>query len=58
MPKWSKNAKEFVVSVIDNKKAQVRFSNIPKPILEELGNPNRLKFMKIRGKIIIKSGDK
>ena len=58
MPRWSKDAKVFVVSIIDNKAAQVRFSNIPKPILEELGNPNKLKFMKIRGKVVIESGDK
>ena len=57
MPRWSKDAKEFVVSIIDNKAAQVRFSNIPKPILEELGNPDKLKFTKIRDKIVIESGD-
>ena len=57
MPRWSKDATEFVVSVIDNKAAQVRFSNIPKPILEQLGNPSNLKFLVTKNNIIIKSGD-
>ena len=57
MPRWSKDAKESVVSVIDNKAARVRFSNIPKPILEQLRNPDSLKFLVTKNKIVVKSRD-
>ena len=52
-----KDATEFIVSVIDNKVSRVGFSNILKPILEQLGNTNSLKFLITRGKIIIRSMD-
>jgi hypothetical protein len=44
MPKWSKDATEFAVNVhySDDKGTQVR---IPKPLLEKLGNPDRIKFV-------------
>ena len=48
MPKWNKDAKEFEVSIhYDNAKgSQIR---IPKPILEKIGNPDKVKFI-INGK--------
>ena len=49
MPKWKKNAKEFVVSVTHNSGSGTSFSYIPKPILELLDNPNSLKFI-IKGR--------
>lgn len=44
MPKWKKDAKEFVVAVnfVDNRGYS---SSIPKPIMNKLGNPNSLKFV-------------
>ena len=50
MPKWKKDEKEFVVSVTYH---EYRGSQcyLPKPILEILGNPKRIKFV-IRGKRI------
>lgn len=44
MPKWRKDAKEFVVSINYD---DIRGSqcNIPKPVLEFLGNPDKLKFV-------------
>jgi hypothetical protein len=44
MPKWKEDAKEFSVSVTYNeeKGSQIR---VPKPILEKLGNPERIKFV-------------
>ena len=44
MPKWEKDAKEFVVSINYN---EIRGTqcNIPKPILEFLKNPEKLKFV-------------
>ncbi len=43
MPKWAKDAKEFSVNVhySEEKGSQVR---VPKPILEHLGNPDKIKF--------------
>ncbi len=44
MPKWKDGAREFSVSVTYNelKGSQIR---VPKPILERLGNPERIKFV-------------
>jgi len=57
MPKWSKDAKEFSVSITYNaeKGSQVR---VPKPILEKMGNPSRLRFIVGRtGRIEIEPED-
>lgn len=50
VPKWSKDAKEFEVNVHynDEKGTQVR---IPKPILEKMHRPEKVKFV-IKGKTI------
>ena len=50
MPKWSKDAKEFEVNVHynDAKGTQIR---IPKPLLEKMKNPDKVKFV-INGKTI------
>ena len=56
MPKWQKNAKEFVVSVTHNLSSGTSFSYIPKPILELLDNPDSLKFT-IRGKRVEIEGE-
>ncbi|MDH3657174.1 MAG: hypothetical protein OEM77_03465 [Nitrosopumilus sp.] len=50
MTKWKKDAKEFIVSVNYND-ARGSQCNIPKPILEFLGEPDRLKFV-ISGKSV------
>jgi len=44
MPKWKSNAAEFIVSVTYNeeKGSQIR---VPKPLLERMGNPSKLKFV-------------
>ena len=50
MPKWKKDVKEFVVSVNYNESRGSQ-CNIPKPVLEFLENPDRIKFV-ITGKSI------
>ena len=45
MTSWAKDAKEFTVSIIPNKARATNYSYIPKPILEMLGNPKRLKLV-------------
>ena len=45
MTTWAKNTKEFTVSVIKNEKCLTNYSYVPKPILERLGNPDKLKFV-------------
>jgi hypothetical protein len=54
VPKWSKDAKEFEVSVSynDEKGSQVR---LPKPILAKLGNPERVRFVMKDGKVEVKA---
>lgn len=49
MPRWKEGEKEFVVSVNFSKGNKV---NIPQPIIEMLGNPEKIKFV-IRGKRVI-----
>jgi hypothetical protein len=44
MPKWKKDAKEFVVGVnyVENRGYS---SSIPKPVIEKLGNPDSIKYV-------------
>jgi hypothetical protein len=44
MPKWKKDATEFVVGV-NYMKDRGYQSSIPKPIMDKLGKPNSLKFV-------------
>ena len=50
MPKWKKDAKEFVVA-IDYNDTRGSQCNIPKPILEFLKNPDKVMFV-ITGKSV------
>jgi len=44
MPKWKKDAKEFVVGVnyVENRGYS---SSIPKPVIERLGKPESIKYV-------------
>ena len=44
MGRWKKDAKEFVVGVnyVESRGAS---SSIPKPVIEQLGNPNSIKYV-------------
>ncbi|MDN5869039.1 MAG: hypothetical protein L0H55_16770, partial [Candidatus Nitrosocosmicus sp.] len=44
VPKWKNDAKEFEVG-INYVEGRGYSSSIPKPIIEKLGNPKRLKFV-------------
>ena len=44
MPKWKKDQKEFTVSVTYHEQRGSQ-CYLPKPILEILGNPKRIKFI-------------
>ena len=44
MPKWKKNAREFIVSVNHNEIRGYQ-SSIPKPVMELLGFPQRIRFI-------------
>jgi hypothetical protein len=50
VPKWKKDAKEFTVSVNFNKDRGYQ-SSIPKPIIDVLGDPEKVTFV-IDGKNI------
>ena len=49
MTRWSKNATLFSVSVTPNIHSKSSHCNIPKPILEALGNPTGLTFVLKKG---------
>lgn len=58
MPRWAAGTTDFVVAVVPNVRAGTRYSNIPPPVLEKMGNPKRIRFS-IRGDAIMaKSVDK
>jgi hypothetical protein len=44
MPKWKKDAKEFVVSVSYNEKRGYQCT-LPKPIMLLMGSPTKIKFL-------------
>ncbi len=50
MPKWKKDETEFTVSVNDDGNGS-HVCRIPKPIIEKLGKPNKIKFMVKNDKI-------
>ena len=56
MPKWKKNADTFTVGVNYNKTRGFQ-STIPKPVMEALGNPDRITFLvKGRKKVEVIAG--
>lgn len=54
MPKWKRDAKEFVVGV-NYQKTRGYQSSIPKPIMDALGKPEQVKFVVDGDKIIMTS---
>jgi hypothetical protein len=48
MPKWKKDATEFEVGVNYNEVRGAQ-SSIPKPIIDTLGHPDKIKFV-VKGK--------
>jgi len=56
MTKWKKDAREFTVTVSDDKRGSM-FCRIPKPILEQLGSPTSIKFV-IGKKITVEAGER
>ena len=52
MARWSKNATLFSVSVTPNIRSKSSQCNVPKPILEALGNPTGLTFVLKKGGIV------
>jgi hypothetical protein len=56
MPKWKKDQKEFAVSVTYHEQRGSQ-CYLPKPILEILGNPKRIKFIVKNKRIEVEAGD-
>jgi hypothetical protein len=44
MPKWQKDAKEFVVSITYHETRGIQ-CYMPKPLIEHLGKPKAIKFL-------------
>ena len=57
MPRWAAGTTDFVVAVVPNVRAGTRYSNIPPPILERMGNPKRIRFSIRRNTIVVESAD-
>ncbi len=51
MPRWKKDATEFVVSVSYEEKRGYQ-TYVPKPIMEKMGNPKFIKYV-VKGKQIL-----
>lgn len=56
MPKWKKDAKEFVVSV-SHHETRGDQTYLPKPVMKVLGKPDSIKFM-IKGKKVEITSDR
>ena len=50
MPRWKKDAKEFVVSVTHHG-TRGHQTYVPKPVMEKLGNPDALRFVMINRRV-------
>ena len=57
MTKWPPKATDFTVAVTTNAQAGTRYSNIPKPILVKLGNPDRITFSIREDAVVVESAD-
>ena len=51
--RWPKGATEFTVGITHNKQNNTRYSYIPKPVLDLLGDPARLKFSIRDGEVVV-----
>ena len=56
MPKWKEGETEFVVSVNHHEKRGYQ-CNIPKPVIDELDDPDKIKFVLTKKNIRIFSAD-
>jgi hypothetical protein len=56
MPKWKKDQKEFAVSVTYHEQRGCQ-CYLPKPMMEILGNPSRIKFIVKNKRIEIEADD-
>jgi hypothetical protein len=56
VPKWKKDAKEFSISVTHHETRGYQ-AYLPKPIMEKLGNPDKIKFVIKNNKIEVESSD-
>lgn len=55
--KWVPGVTDFTVTVTTNAQAGTRYSNIPKPVLVKLGNPNRIRFSVRGAAVVVESAD-
>jgi len=57
LTRWKKDVKEFEVKLTDDYSGSI-YCRVPKPIIEKLGNPERIKFEILRKNIIVNAGEK
>ena len=56
--RWAKGATEFTVGITHNKQNDTRYSYIPKPVLEILGHPERLRFAIRDGHVVVEGASR
>lgn len=56
MGKWKPGAKEFPVGVNFDRRRGSQVT-LPRPVLEELGNPSKVTFRLARGRVSVEAGD-
>jgi len=55
LTRWKKDEKKFEVKLTDDYSGSI-YCRVPKPIIERLGNPEKIKFEIIRKRIIVNAG--
>ena len=53
MGRWPKDATEFVVAVTFYPNAGSSYANVPKPLLEMLGNPKAIRYTVQKDQILV-----
>jgi len=55
LTRWKKDEKEFEVKLTDDYSGSI-YCRVPKPIIEMLGNPEKIKFEILHKKIFVNPG--
>jgi len=55
LTRWKKDEKAFEVKLTDDYRGSI-YCRVPKPIIEKLGNPEKIKFEIQRKKITVEAG--
>ena len=60
MTRWKKDSMEFIVSIhkrTNRGGSPDRTCNLPRPVADALGDPDRLKFVMVDGQVIVEASE-